>query len=44
LLAAHALRKVAFDGHLQVGTQFGIEVAVELRAAEERQETVKRLA
>jgi len=44
LLAVHALGEVAFDGHLQVGTQFGIEVAVELRAPEERPEAVKGLA
>src|SRR5215470_8007787 len=38
LLPVHALREVALDGHLQVRTEFGIEVAVEAAAAKESDE------
>jgi hypothetical protein len=44
LPGAHALREVAFKSHLQVRTQFGVEVTIELRTAEEGAQTVERLA
>src|SRR5215469_112969 len=44
LFGGHALSEVAFDSHFQVRTQFGVEVAIELRAAKDGAQAVKRLA
>jgi hypothetical protein len=43
LLAVHALSEVALDGHVQVRTEFGIEVAVESPATEKRSQAKERL-
>jgi hypothetical protein len=43
-ISGHAVLYVFFDGHLQMGGHFGIEIVIELIATEERQEALKRLA
>jgi hypothetical protein len=43
-LGIHALAKVPFHGHLQVGAQFRIHVVFETTAAEEGSDTVEKLA
>src|SRR6266566_1161490 len=44
LLGAHAPSEVSFEGHLQVRTQLGVEVVIELCTAEEGAQTVEPLA
>ncbi len=39
-----AALKIFFDGEFQVGGHFRVEIAIELRAAEEGAQAVKRLA
>jgi hypothetical protein len=38
------LREVLFESHLQVRTEFGVQLAIELRTAEEGAQAVERLA
>jgi len=44
LAGGHAVAQVFFDGHFEMSVHFRLEILIQLRAAEEGQEALKRLA